>query len=92
MHTAKTTPRSQRRRLASAPIQIISTTFIMDAMLGRCRHQLKMPRPDAYDPAVRPCCIAICSAVRCKVRPNGTYFVLLVIESVSKRLKAKRGG
>jgi transposase len=50
MHTAKTTPCGQRRSLTSAPvpIQIVSTTFIMDAMLGRCLRQLKMPRPDAY--------------------------------------------
>jgi hypothetical protein len=48
MHTTKTTPCSQRRRLASAPIQIISTTFIIDAMVGRCLRQFKMPRPNAY--------------------------------------------
>jgi hypothetical protein len=51
MHTAKTTPCSQRRSLAIAPIQIISTTFIMDAMLGRYLRQIKMPRPDAYSGA-----------------------------------------
>ena len=49
MHTAKTTHCTQRRRLASAPMQIISTMFIMEAMLGRNLGQLKMPRPDAYD-------------------------------------------
>jgi len=51
MHTVKTTPCSQRRRLATASIQIVSTTFIKDTMLGRCLRQLKMPRPDAYEQA-----------------------------------------
>ena len=48
MHITKTTPCSQRRSLASAPTKIISTTFSMDAMVGRCLRQFKMPRPDAY--------------------------------------------
>jgi hypothetical protein len=34
MHTVKTTPCSQRRRLATASIQIVSTTFIKDTMVG----------------------------------------------------------
>ena len=48
MHPTRATTRSQHASRVIAALQLIVTTFVMHAMLGRCPRQLKMPRPDAY--------------------------------------------
>ena len=48
MQPTRATTRSQHASRVIAALQLIVTTFVMHAMLGRCPRQLKMPRPDAY--------------------------------------------
>jgi len=43
----------QRVNRPIAALQVIATRFVMNAMFRRRSRQLKMPRPDAYEPSVR---------------------------------------
>ena len=48
VQAANVATRSQRVNRIVATLQIIATTFVMHAMVGRRSRQFKMPRPDAY--------------------------------------------
>ena len=49
MQATKAPAHRQRVNRPLAILQVIATTFVMNAMVGRQSRQLKMPRPDAYD-------------------------------------------
>ena len=49
MLATKTTAPTQRTTWSATALQIIAIMFVMTAMVGNWLHQLKVPRPDAYD-------------------------------------------
>jgi len=49
MQATKAPAHRQRVNRSIAALQVIATTFVMNAMVGRRSRQLKMPRPDAYN-------------------------------------------
>jgi len=51
MLATKAPAHRQRVNRPIAALQVIATTFVMNAMVGRRSRQLKMPRPDAYTSA-----------------------------------------
>jgi len=48
MLATKAPAHRQRVNRPIAALQVIATTFVMNAMVGRRSRQIKMPRPDAY--------------------------------------------